>query len=194
MGGTGVSLFGGKRRDGDPDPESASPIERTFGAAGPGPATPGISKVSGPGAEKRPMRGEAMANIGKSISIKGDLTGEEDVLVEGKVEGKVNLPNNELTIGANGRVDADVHAKTVLVIGRVSGNVSGAERVEIQASGIVEGDVRAPRLVVQEGAQLNGSIQMTSEKPGALAKPSTTAQPKPAPGIGAEPRPPAPLA
>jgi cytoskeletal protein CcmA (bactofilin family) len=136
-----------------------------------------------------------MANIGKSISIKGDLTGEEDVLVEGKVEGKVNLPNNELTIGANGRVDADVHAKTVLVIGRVSGNVSGSERVEIQASGIVEGDVRAPRLVVQEGAQLNGSIQMTTDKPGATAtaKPSASPAPKPTTGLGADSRP-APLA
>lgn len=188
----GVSLFGGKRRDDDPDQEPASPLAGATGAAGPGPALPGSIKASGPAAEKRPMRGEAMANIGKSISIKGDLTGEEDVLVEGKVEGKVNLPNNELTIGANGRVDADVHAKTVLVIGRVSGNVSGSERVEIQASGIVEGDVRAPRLVVQEGAQLNGSIQMTNEKPGATTKPSASAAPKPA-GVVAEPRP-APLA
>jgi cytoskeletal protein CcmA (bactofilin family) len=133
-----------------------------------------------------------MANIGKSISIKGDLTGEEDVLVEGRVEGKINLPNNELTIGANGKVDADVHAKTVLVIGRVAGNVSASERVEIQASGIVEGDVRGPRLVVQEGAQLNGSIQMT-EKPGAPKQATATAHPKPAAPGGGEARP-APLA
>jgi cytoskeletal protein CcmA (bactofilin family) len=77
----------------------------------------------------------------------------------------------------------------------VSGNVSGSERVEIQASGIVEGDVRAPRLVVQEGAQLNGSIQMTTDKPGATAtaKPSASPAPKPTTGLGAEPRP-APLA
>ena len=109
-----------------------------------------------------------MANIGKSITISGDLTGEEDLVIEGKVEGKVTLPNSVLTIGANGTIKAEVSAKSVVVIGRVSGNVRGTERVEIQATGIVEGDVIAPRLVVAEGAVVNGSIQMTS-KPGAAA-------------------------
>ena len=109
-----------------------------------------------------------MANIGKSITINGDLTGEEDLVIEGKVEGKVTLPNSQLTIGANGTIKAEVQAKSVVVIGRVSGNVRGTERVEIQATGIVEGDVIAPRLVVAEGAVVNGSIQMTS-KPGASA-------------------------
>jgi len=109
-----------------------------------------------------------MANIGKSITINGDLTGEEDLVIEGKVEGKVTLPNSQLTIGANGTIKAEVQAKSVVVIGKVSGNVRGTERVEIQATGIVEGDVIAPRLVVAEGAVVNGSIQMTS-KPGAAA-------------------------
>ena len=104
-----------------------------------------------------------MANIGKSITINGDLTGEEDLVIEGKVEGKVTLPNSQLTIGANGTIKAEVQAKSVVVIGRVSGNVRGTERVEIQATGIVEGDVIAPRLVVAEGAVVNGSIQMTSK-------------------------------
>jgi cytoskeletal protein CcmA (bactofilin family) len=108
-----------------------------------------------------------MANIGKSISIKGDLTGNEDLVIEGKVEGKVELPNNQLTVGANGIVKAEVSAKSVVVIGRVAGNVKGSERIEIQATGIVEGDVAAPRLVVAEGAVVNGSIQMT--KAGAAA-------------------------
>ena len=104
-----------------------------------------------------------MANIGKSITINGDLTGEEDLVIEGKVEGKVTLPNSQLTIGANGTIKAEVSAKSVVVVGRVSGNVRGTERVEIQATGIVEGDVIAPRLVVAEGAVVNGSIQMTSK-------------------------------
>jgi cytoskeletal protein CcmA (bactofilin family) len=109
-----------------------------------------------------------MANIGKSITIAGDLTGEEDLVIEGRVEGKVTLPNSQLTIGANGTVKAEVSAKSVVVIGRVAGNVRGTERVEIQATGIVEGDVVSPRLVVAEGAVLNGSIQM-SAKTGAAA-------------------------
>jgi cytoskeletal protein CcmA (bactofilin family) len=115
-----------------------------------------------------------MANIGKSITIRGDLTGNEDLVIEGDVEGKVELPNNELTIGANGKVRADVQAKAVIVVGRVSGNVSATDRVEIQASGVVDGDVHAPRLVVQEGAVINGGVSMGEKKPVAatgLAKP-----------------------
>ncbi len=104
-----------------------------------------------------------MANIGKSISIKGDLTGNEDLEIEGKVEGKVELPNNQLTIGSNGSVQAEVRAKSVVIVGRVSGNVHGTERVEIQATGIVEGDVSARKLIVAEGARLNGSIHMTDK-------------------------------
>ena len=105
-----------------------------------------------------------VANIGKSITIKGDLTGNEDLAIEGRVDGKVELPSNQLTVGANGVVQAEVNAKSVIVIGHVSGNVHGTERVEIQATGIVDGDVSAPRLVVAEGAVINGSIQM-SKKP-----------------------------
>lgn len=105
-----------------------------------------------------------MANIGKSISIKGDLTGNEDLVIEGTVEGKVDLPSNELTIGESGKVRADVHAKSVIVVGTVSGNVSAAERIEIQSTGLVEGDVRGPRLVIQEGARLNGSVEMGDVK------------------------------
>ncbi len=101
-----------------------------------------------------------MANIGKAISIRGDLTGNEDMVIEGQVEGKVDLPNNQLTIGANGKVKAEIHAKGIVIVGHVVGNVIGLERVEIQATGRVEGDVTAPKLIVAEGAQLNGAIQM----------------------------------
>jgi cytoskeletal protein CcmA (bactofilin family) len=119
-----------------------------------------------------------MANIGKSITINGDLTGEEDLVIEGKVEGKVTLPNSQLTIGANGTIKAEVQAKSVVVIGRVSGNVRGTERVEIQATGVVEGDVIAPRLVVAEGAVVNGSIQMTAKTGSAAAHaPAASATP-----------------
>ncbi|MDX1383983.1 MAG: polymer-forming cytoskeletal protein, partial [Thermoanaerobaculia bacterium] len=118
-----MSLFG-RRKEGESEPVAPPPPRNpTVGQGGPEPAARQRTTM------KTPVKGEdSMANIGKSISIKGDLTGEEDVMVEGKVEGKVDLPQNELTIGANGNVTADVHAKTVMVIGRVAGNVSGAER------------------------------------------------------------------
>jgi len=116
-----------------------------------------------------------MANIGKSITIKGDLSGNEDLVVEGNVEGKIELPNNQLTIGANGNVAADVSAKTIVVIGKVSGNVTGTESVKIEATGAIDGDVRAPRLVVQEGAVLNGSVEMGQARSAAADKPKLQA-------------------
>jgi cytoskeletal protein CcmA (bactofilin family) len=116
-----------------------------------------------------------VANIGKAITIRGDLTGNEDMVIEGKVEGKVDLPNNQLTIGANGDVKAEIHAKSIVVVGRLVGNVFGLERIEIQATGKIEGDVTAPKLIVAEGAQLNGAIQMTQKGTRTEAAESETA-------------------
>ncbi len=106
--------------------------------------------------------GKSMANIGQSIVFKGELTGDEDLEIEGEVEGDVKLANHQLTIGANGRLKAEVQAKSVLVIGSVVGNLTATERIEIQASGVVDGDIKAPRLLIQEGAVLNGRIEMSS--------------------------------
>jgi cytoskeletal protein CcmA (bactofilin family) len=151
-----MSLFSGKGKE--DEPKASAP---------PGfPPAPYATRPDRGSERNQPApigKGDEMANIGKSISIKGDLTGNEDLVIEGKVEGKVELPNNQLTVGANGIVKAEVSAKSVVVIGRVAGNVKGSERIEIQATGIVEGDVAAPRLVVAEGAVVNGSIQMTKQ-------------------------------
>ncbi len=103
-----------------------------------------------------------MATIGQSIVFKGELTGDEDLEIDGRVEGTVNLKNHQLTIGANGNLKAEVTAKSVIVIGHVTGNLIAEERIEVQATGVVNGDVRAPRLNVQEGAVLNGSIDMST--------------------------------
>ena len=115
-----MSLFSGKRND-DENTEAA-----TSGAA------PSPTPQAG-SARRQPadQEGSSVANIGKSISIRGDLTGNEDMVIEGQVEGKVELPNNQLTIGANGKVKAEIHAKSVVVVGHVTGNVTGLERVEI---------------------------------------------------------------
>ncbi len=121
-----------------------------------------------------------MANIGKSITIKGDLSGNEDLVIEGKVEGKIELPSNQLTIGAEGNASAEIHAQKVVVIGKVTGNVSATERIEIQSSGFVDGDVKAPRLVVEEGAVLNGAISM--EGTGGTARPAPKPDPQLEPG------------
>ena len=114
-----------------------------------------------------------MANIGKSIIFKGDLTGDEDIEIEGQIEGKISLPKNQLTIGAHGRVKAELSAKAVVVVGHITGNVTATERVEVQASGVVEGDIRAPRLLIQEGAVVNGAVEMTKGEGVAARKPES---------------------
>lgn len=161
-----MSLFGKNQRDAGPQ-----------GGLGARPASAPRSAEEVRTAERvgesRPRSGgETVANIGKSITIKGDLSGNEDLQVDGNVEGRVDLPSNQLTIGAEGKVKADVHAKAVIVIGHVTGNVSATERIEVKTSGIVDGDVRAPRLVVEEGAVLNGAVEMGDAAKGASRPPA----------------------
>jgi cytoskeletal protein CcmA (bactofilin family) len=113
-----------------------------------------------------------MATIGQSIVFKGELTGDEDLEIDGQVEGTVNLKNHQLTIGPNGNLKAEVTAKNIVVIGKVTGNLVAADRIEVQATGIIDGDVRAPRLNVQEGAVLNGSIDMSPSGASEAKKPA----------------------
>jgi len=119
---------------------------------------------------------EKLVNIGQSIQIKGELTGNEDLTIEGKVDGKISLKDHNLTIGANGRINAEIHAKTVLVIGEVIGNVTADDKVEVAATGSMRGDILAPRVVLADGARFKGSIDM-DRKTGAPA-PATTPTPK----------------
>jgi len=106
-----------------------------------------------------------VANIGKSIVFKGDLSGDEDLQIDGQVEGGVQLANHQLTVGETGRVQAQLYAKDVIVIGHVTGNITATERVEIQVNGVVEGDVHAPRLIIADGAVLNGAVEMSKPQP-----------------------------
>jgi len=116
-------------------------------------------------------------NIGKSVVIKGDLTASEDLTIEGQVEGKIELRNNILTIGANGRIKAQVQAKAVVVLGEVTGNVTATERVDIRDNGSVDGDLSAPRIAIADGAHFRGSIDM--QKPGKAGESKPVAAPTP---------------
>ena len=119
--------------------------------------------------------GEDVATIGKSIIIKGDLSGDEDLIIDGKVEGRVQLPNNEITVGPDGRITADIEAKSIIVVGKTAGNLNASERVEVQATGTVEGDINAPRLQIDKGATVNGSISMTKSPASAKAQDTSAA-------------------
>jgi cytoskeletal protein CcmA (bactofilin family) len=107
-------------------------------------------------------------NIGKSVVIKGELNGSEDLTIEGQVEGKIELRQNVLTIGPNGKIKAQVFAKSVIVLGEVTGNVTATEKVDIRDNGSVDGDIASPRVAIAEGAHFRGSIDMqrTGAKPG----------------------------
>ena len=101
-----------------------------------------------------------LVNIGQTIFIKGELTGTEDLTIEGRVEGKIELKDHNLTIGPNGKIKADVYAKSIVITGELLGNAYASEKVEITNAGILKGDITLPRIVIADGAQFKGSVDM----------------------------------
>jgi len=108
-----------------------------------------------------------IVNIGKSVVIKGELNGSEDLTIEGHVEGTIQLRDHVLTIGPNGRIKAQVFAKSVIVLGEVNGNVTASDKVDIRDNGSVDGDIVSPRVAIAEGAHFRGSVDM-QRKAGAV--------------------------
>jgi cytoskeletal protein CcmA (bactofilin family) len=126
-----------------------------------------------------------IVNIGKSVVIKGELNGSEDLTIEGHVEGTIQLRDHVLTIGPNGRIKAQVFAKSVIVLGEVTGNVTASDKVDIRDNGSVDGDIISPRVAIAEGAHFRGSVDMQRKGGQAPAKPdakAATPQPVAAPG------------
>lgn len=104
-----------------------------------------------------------VVNVGKSVVIKGEVNGSEDLTIEGQVDGKIELRQHMLTIGPNGRITAEVFAKSVVILGTVVGNVTATEKVNIRESGSVDGDVTAPRIAIAEGAHFRGNVDMSTK-------------------------------
>ena len=127
-----------------------------------GQTTPGVPAVQQSGARRQTERDTVniQTDIGKSVIVKGELSGSEDLTIEGKVEGKIELKDHVLTVGSNGKVKAQVFAKSVVVIGEINGNVTSTEKVEIRDGGSVDGDIMSPRVSISEGAHFRGSIDM----------------------------------
>ena len=119
-----------------------------------------------------------IVNIGKSVVIKGELNGSEDLTIEGQVDGKIELRQHELTIGPNGKIKAQVFAKSVVVLGEVTGNISATDKVHIRDNGSVDGDLVAPRVAIAEGAHFRGTIDM-QRTPGAPRAVEAKAESKP---------------
>lgn len=108
------------------------------------------------------------ATIGKSLVVKGEVTGSESLYIDGKVEGAINLPGNRVTVGRNGQVSANITAREIVVLGKVRGNVTASDRVDIRSEGSLTGDVTAQRISIEDGAFFKGGIDI--KKPGNGAK------------------------
>ncbi len=167
--------------------ESAKPAATPAPAPAPA-ATPAHTPAVPSGGDYRPQIARDNVNIGKSVFIKGELSGSEDLTIEGNVEGSIQLKENTLTIGPNGKIRAEVFAKQVIVLGEVTGNVTATEKVDIRDNGSVDGDVTSPRVAIAEGAHFRGAIDMQRKggQPGVpAAKPAVKDMPaaSPAPAV-----------
>jgi cytoskeletal protein CcmA (bactofilin family) len=141
-------------------------------------AAPAAAQASRQDSVAKSQMERDVVNIGKSVVIKGELNGSEDLTIEGHVEGKIELREHVLTIGPNGKIKAELFAKAVVVLGEVIGNVSATEKVDIRENGSVEGDITAPRVAIAEGAHFRGSVDMAQKAKAAASRPAPPADVK----------------
>ncbi|HUB28919.1 MAG TPA: polymer-forming cytoskeletal protein [Terracidiphilus sp.] len=148
-----------------PNSSSQTPTEPVRPAA---PATPSYEPPARtPTASAQPASAD-QATIGKSLVVKGELSGSESLYIDGKVEGAINLPGNRVTVGRNGQVAANITAREIVVLGKVRGNMTASDRVDIRSEGSLTGDVTAQRISIEDGAFFKGGIDI--RKPGSESK------------------------
>ena len=164
--------------------EAVKPTGGQQTTAGPVSHSQQTSAPAAPQPESRRQIEGDVVNIGKSVVIKGELNGSEDLTIEGHVEGKIELKDHVLTIGPNGKIKAAVFAKSVIVLGEVNGNVNASEKVDIRDGGSVDGDIVSPRVAMAEGAHFRGSVDMQRKG----GQPAQGAQPAQKPAGQASPQ------
>jgi len=121
---------------------------------------PNLNPLTTPDPAQRAKGSTERASIGRSITIRGDVTGDEDLIIQGRVEGSVQLEQHAVTVGPDGEVRASITARLVVVEGSVVGNLSAEEQVVLRASARVQGDIAAPRVVLEDGATFRGGVDM----------------------------------
>lgn len=139
------------------------------------PATP-PAPVAEPPVRAQSSSNAEQSTIGKGLFIKGEISGSESLFVDGKIEGNINLPGNRVTVGRNGQVAANIIAREVVILGKIRGNVSATDRVDIRAEGALNGDVAAARISIEDGAYFKGGIDI--RKPEGTKSGSTPAAPE----------------
>jgi cytoskeletal protein CcmA (bactofilin family) len=137
------------------------------------PMTPAPSAPQRPTETLRsePLRSAEVANIGKSVVVKGELSGSEDLVIDGEVEGSITLRGQTLTVGPNGRVRANIEARTVVLHGRVNGDISASERVDLRKSSSLTGNISTARIAIEDGAFFKGGIDIQKPEPAVKTEP-----------------------
>jgi|SRR5271157_4872019 len=125
---------------------------------------------------------QEQATLGKSLVIKGEVSGSESLYIDGRVEGSINLPGNRVTVGRNGVVSANISAREIVILGKVRGNMTASDRFDIRSEGSLTGDIVAQRISIEEGAFFKGAIEINkpSQKAGGNTKEAETETAKPA--------------
>ncbi len=173
----------GKRRDEEQTPQSVG-IPRLATAA-PDPLdakkeAASLSSISTPIGKVEPDARGGSATIGKAVRIAGQIFSKEDLYVDGDVEGTVEVLEHKLTVGPNGKVQASIKAREVVVLGSIQGNVDAGERLEIRKDGKLIGDIRTSRIIIEDGAYFKGSIDIVRPEPAKPAAAAAAARPQPA--------------
>ena len=115
---------------------------------------------------------EGSTNIGKSVTIRGELSGTEDLFLDGIFEGSVNLPESRLTVGPNAQIAAELHVRDLIVFGSVDGNVFASGRIELRQNAVLNGDLTAARLSIEESATIRGRVELSGNGASAAVSPS----------------------
>src|SRR4051794_6665243 len=170
--------------------EAVRPASGQPAAAPQPPQQPTTTAANAPRPEPSHSMERDNVNIGKSVVIKGELNGSEDLTIEGQVEGTIQLHDHVLTIGPNGKIKAQVFAKSVIVLGEVTGNVTASEKVDIRDKGSVDGVIISPRVAIAEGAHFRGTVDMQGKgvTPGAGQPAAKPAAPEAKPAVAATAR------
>lgn len=157
------------KRDTAPRPASASPEPVTAPLPAPAPMQTSPVAAAPPRAVEAPAETVVM-NLGKSMRIKGELSASEDMTLCGHMEGRVTLTDHTLTVGPEADIRAEIKASTVVVMGAVLGNITASKKIDVRATGSVTGDIAAPRIVIADGGELLGKVQITGEKSQKVAR------------------------
>ncbi len=159
-----------KKKEEEYPPKQASTPQPSYGTAVPNtPPSSATASYHNP----EPSRGTAV--IGKSVTIKGQIFSQEDLTIDGEMEGSVELKEHRLTVGPNGKIQAGIKAREIVVLGAINGNVEASDKIDIRKEARLVGDIKTSRIVIEDGAYFKGSIDITRGAPAETPKPAASA-------------------